>query len=95
MFRTRWLNRSTIVSDEGFSIWVGRDQVVYRRNDRAMTISSDLGGSEINIFAPTANRWDDDVSVEIDEQTKAVILENVRRALEWKGLKVRVLPYIG
>ena len=32
MLRTRWLNKSTIVSDGGFSIWAGRDQAAYRRN---------------------------------------------------------------
>ena len=95
MFRTRWYNRGTIVSDEGFTIWVGRDSVVYRRSDRAMTISIDWGGSEINIFAPTANRWDDDPSAEIDKLTKDMVLDDVRRALEWKGLKVNLLPYIG
>ena len=91
-FRTRWLSRSTIVAKEGFSIWVGRDQISYRRNNRAMTMTSDLGGSEINIFASTANRWDDDVSVEVGEDTKISVLNDVRRALEWKGLKVNLLP---
>lgn len=95
MFKTRWYNRGTILSDEGFTIWVGRDSLVYRRSSRAMTISIDCGASEINVFAPTANRWDDDLSTEVDELTKKMILDDVRRALEWKRLKVNVLPYIG
>jgi hypothetical protein len=57
MFRTRWLNSSKIVSDEGFSIWVGQDRVVYHRDDRAMTMTSDLGRSEINIFTDIANSF--------------------------------------
>lgn len=66
----------------------------YRRSDRPMTISIDWGPSAINIFAPTANRWDDDPSAEVDELTKKMVLDDVRQALEWKRLK-EVLPYIG
>jgi hypothetical protein len=92
MFRTPWLNKSKVLSDEGFYVEIGRDWLVYQRGDRRMTMTCDVGGPEINVFTDTANRWDDDPSVEVDEQTRSTILNDVTRALEWRGLQVRLLP---
>jgi hypothetical protein len=92
MFRTRWYNRGRVLSDEGYSVESGRDWLVYRRASRKMTVTVDQGSREINVFVSTANRWDDAPSSEVDESTKAAILNDIRRALEWQGLKVNLLP---
>jgi hypothetical protein len=92
MFKTRWYNRGKVLSDEGFSIELGQDWLVYRRGQRRMTITVDVGGSEINIFVGTANRWDDSPSTEVDEGTKWEIISDIKRGLEWKGLSVRLVP---
>jgi hypothetical protein len=59
-----------------------------------MTMTVDAGGRgpTITIFADTANRWDDDPSTEVNEGTRQAILDDVKRALEWKGLSVRLRP---
>ena len=72
----------------------GQDWLVYRCGNRSMTMTVDRGGlgPGITIFTDTANRWDDDPSAEVDEQTRSMILNEVTRALEWRGLEVRLRP---
>lgn len=92
MFKTRWYNRGKILSDEGYSIECGQDWLVYQRGSKRMTVTVDLGAREINVFVGTANRWDNDPSTEIDDLTRARVLDDIKRALEWTGLSVRMLP---
>lgn len=90
MFKSPWFKKWDVISDEGFSISWGRDWLLYNRAGRSMTMTVDAGGRGpiITIFADTANRWDDDPSTEVDESTRRTVLNDVKRALEWKGLSV-------
>jgi hypothetical protein len=91
MFWTRWYNKGRVLSDEGFSIEYGQDWLVYQRAPKRMTITIDYGGTEVNIFTDTVNRWDDDPSTEVDQSTKSQIASDIKRALGWRGLSVNLM----
>lgn len=91
MFPTRRFS-GEIVSDEGYSIAFGRGWLAYRRGGRRLEATVDAGGPGVTIFVDTVNRWDDDLSNEIDRKTQALILEDIKKALEWRGLKVDYRP---
>jgi len=92
MFTTRkWFHRGWIESDEGFSVALGRDIVVYRENGRRMAITADIGAGRANIFIISIGRWDDDPTNSVSDQEKNQIANNVKCALEFRGLVVNLL----
>ena len=91
MFRKSRLG-SKIVSDEGFSVEIGRDWLINKRAGRQMEVTVDVGGSEINVFTDTIGRWDDDLGRAVDSDTKESITNDIADALEWAGLQVTLRP---
>jgi hypothetical protein len=92
MFRKRkWYQRGRgrIESDEGFSVFVGRDAVTYREDGREMTITVDSGAGRAVVFKASIGRWDDDPARLVDDETRTRIQNNVGSVLEWLGWNVR------
>jgi hypothetical protein len=92
MFRKRkWYEHGTgaIESDEGFSVFLGRDALAYRENGRKMTITVDSGAGQAVVFKVSIGRWEDDPAHLADDETRTRIENNVRRVLEWMGWNVR------
>jgi hypothetical protein len=92
MFKTPWYDRALIISDDGYSLRWGQDWAIYQEGGRKLTLTIDVGGSGASIFVGSVTRWDDDPSRVIDSSTQGRIVENVRRALESKGLDVQLFP---
>ena len=92
MFKTPWYDKASIRSDEGFSLGWGRDWAIYEENGRKLTLTIDVGAGRANIFLVTISRWDDNPSDAVDATTQRRIADNVRRALERKGLSTRLEP---
>ena len=80
-----------IKSDEGFSVQIfSRAGLKYTQNNNSLLIDSEMlmGDYDIVIWAMSIKQWDSGAA--IDENTKNIILDNVIRALTWRGLKVKV-----
>jgi hypothetical protein len=89
--KNKWFHRGRIESDEGFSVDFGRDIVVYYESGRRMAITADVGAGQVNIFIDTIGRWDDDPMNAVKAEEKARIANNIKRALEWRGLAVSLM----
>jgi hypothetical protein len=89
--RNKWFHRGRVESDEGFSVALGRDTVVYYESGRRMAITADVGTGQANIFTNSIGRWDDDLSNSAKPEEKSRIADNIKRALEWRGLSVRLM----
>jgi hypothetical protein len=91
MFRKRrWYQRGSggIDSDEGFSVFLGRDALLYKEGNRRMTINIDWGTAQIVVFRVSIGRWEDNPAKLVDDATRLRIENNVKRALEWMGWSV-------
>ena len=76
MFRKRkWYERGRgrIESDEGFSVFLGRDAVIYGEDGRSMTITVDSGADRAVVFKASIGRWDDDPAHLVDDETSRKI----------------------
>ncbi len=91
MFKKKLFSGGRIDSDEGFSVIFGRDSLIYRESGRNMSVTVDIGGDEANVFLDSIARWDDAPNQAIGEDSKRRIADNIRRALEWNHLTVRLL----
>ncbi len=91
MFTKKLFSGGRIDSDEGFSVLFGRDSLVYRESGREMSVTVDIGADEANVFLDSIARWDDAPNQAIGEDSKRHIADNIRRALEWDHLTVRLL----
>ena len=91
MFRQRrWYQRGSgrIDSDEGFSVFLGRDTLTYKEGNSQMTITIDSGAGQVVVFRVSIGRWDNDPARLADDATRLRIEDNVRRVLEWLGWSV-------
>ncbi|HEU5334524.1 MAG TPA: hypothetical protein VFU27_01095 [Terriglobales bacterium] len=91
MFTKKLFSGGRIDSDDGFSVLFGRDSLAYRESGRKMSVTVDIGAGEANVFLDSIARWDDDPNHAIGEEAKRRIADNIRRALEWGHLTVRLL----
>jgi len=90
MFKTRFLSAKT-VSDEGFSITLkSRTKLLYEVEGKSMIITTEGAGRYIDIFHSSMQHWLNDPSV-IDDETDAQNVDNITRALESRGLNVRIV----
>jgi hypothetical protein len=90
MFKTRWWSSKT-VSDEGFSITLtSRSTLLYEVDGKTMTVDIEGGGKYVDVFHSSMQRWENDPSV-IDGITDEKNVDNVTRALEFKGFTVRIV----
>jgi hypothetical protein len=88
MFKKSFLSSWITETDEGFSVNYGRDVAIYREGNRRLTLSIDVGGKWATIFVGSGARWDDDPNNAIDAAAQMMIIERVKKALEWSGLQV-------
>jgi len=56
-----------------------------------MAITADVGAGQANIFTISIGRWDDDPMNAVKAEEKARIANNIKRALEWRGLTVSLM----
>jgi hypothetical protein len=86
---------NVIESDEGFSIQVlGRTGIKYREGDKTLFVDSEVlaPGKGIAISAKSIREWDPPNSGElISQEKKSMIIDNVRRAMEFKNEHLEVL----
>lgn len=90
-----WLNKQGVVSDEGFSVqFTGRFTAEYREAQRVMTLEVEDGfeGAQpcIAVGMSAFKKWDTNLPLSVEEQRR--ISENFRRACEFQGLKLVVVP---
>lgn len=84
-----------VSSDEGFSVEVlGRTGIVYREGDKAMFVDSEVlaTGRGIAVFGNSIKGWrlpHEREQVTIAERQR--ILENIRRAIEFRKQPVEIL----
>jgi hypothetical protein len=90
MFKTHWWRPSKTVSDEGFSITLGFRKLLYEADGKRMTIAIEGAGRYIDVFHSSMQRWMNNPSV-IDSKTDEQNVDNVTRALESRGLEVRIV----
>jgi hypothetical protein len=88
-FRRGWLRRGIVFSDEGFSVWTwGRSHLAYRERGRRTILDGELGTNGWVIYSSAPMTWDDGTPV--DAAQRITIVNNVKRALEWRGAVVQV-----
>ena len=94
MFKKRWFN--VVVSDEGFSVkTLGRIGVKYTEGSKSMYIATEFNAlrssADITLFVDSIQSWDSPHNDEIiNDAKRETIVDNVCRALQFRGLKVRV-----
>lgn len=90
MFRTRWFSNKT-VSDEGYSITLtSRTSLLYEIGGKKMIVRTEGAGKYIDIFHSSMRYWSNDPTV-IDGKEDERNVDNISRALEARGLNVRVV----
>ena len=91
MFRRQWWFFGKTISDEGFSIkFTSRNTLLYEVGGKTMIVSTDGDFPEIDVFHGSMRHWSNDSSV-IDGKTDERNVDNVTRALEWRGFNVRIV----
>ena len=91
MFKTRWLSSRTISVDEGFSITLtSRTTLRYEIGGKSMIVTTEGAGAYIDVFHSSMNHWENDTTA-IDSKTDERNVDNITRALESRGLTVRVV----
>lgn len=91
MFKTRWLSSKTVSDDESFSITLtSRTTLLYEIDGKSMIVTTEGAGRYIDLFHSSMDHWDNDSSP-IDGKTDEQNVDNVTRALESRGLTVRVV----
>ena len=88
-----WLNKQGVRSDRGFEFqYTGRFSAEYRADGRCITFEIEdvsSGGKFCTIFGRGAfDRWDS--GHPIQDGDRAEIINNVREAIEFQGLKMEV-----
>jgi len=90
MFKTRWWKPARTFSDEGFSITLSRTTLLYEVDGKSMIITTEGAGRYIDVFHRSMRQWRNDPST-IDGKTDEKNVDNVTRALESRGLTVRIV----
>ena len=94
MFRIAADNANRIESDDGFSVEIlGRGGLCYSEAGHEMRVDSEflaLGSRfDMVVYGGSVRRWKPPYSEEtIDSAKRALILDNIRRALESRGLRI-------
>ena len=91
MFRKRWWWFGKTISDEGFALaFTSRTTLLYEIGGKTMTVDVEVGWPDIDVFHSSMRCWDDDSSV-TDGKTDERNVDNITRALEWRGFIVRIV----
>lgn len=85
---------NVIESDEGFSVEVlGRTGVLYSEGEKTMRIDSEVlaGPAGLVIYTDSIVCWASPHENELlDETTRRVVVENIRKAFRFRGLEIQV-----
>jgi len=91
MFRRQWWFFGKIFSDEGFSIiFTERNTLRYEIGERTMFVRTEGDGPDIDVFHSSMGHWSNDSSP-INAKTDERNVDNITRALEWRGFTVRIV----
>jgi len=91
MFRKQWWIFGKTISDEGFCLaFTSRNTLLYEVGGRTLTIDVEVGWPHIDVFHSSMRHWDDDSSI-IDGATDKRNVDNITRALEWRGFTVQIV----
>jgi hypothetical protein len=85
---------NVIESSDGFSVEVlGRAGLKYVENDHVMMIYSEVVATEgIAIWKRTIVKWEPPYEAEvIDSQRRDTILNNIKKAFEFRGTRIQVV----
>ena len=87
------MSGNTIESDEGFSVaTVGRAGLRYREGGRSLFVDSEfLVGPTLMVVYSSRMRWEHS-GEQADAATKLRVAENIRRAAESQGYRIRIDP---
>jgi hypothetical protein len=92
MFKIPRIN--VIESDEGFSIeMIGMFKVKYSEGDKTLLIGSEplVGPAGLVLYPNLIKNWDPPHSEQlIDENRRAKIVDNIRRACAFRGFNIQV-----
>ncbi len=92
MFRRQWWLFGKTISDEGFSVsFIAKGKLLYELGGKRMQIVFEGDGSSLDVFHGSMSHWENDDSL-IGEQADKQNVDNVTRALEWRGFSVYVVP---
>jgi hypothetical protein len=85
---------NVIESDEGFSVeMLGRTGLRYKEPPREMHIDSEVlaGAILLVMYTYSINKWIEPYAdEEIDEDKRRQIVDNIRRAFQWRGFEIAV-----
>src|SRR5690348_743555 len=89
----KWLNKQGVESNKGFVVqFTGRFSAEYREAQQVIALAIESGMSNgkpsIIVGPDSLERWDGGSS--ISEKKQALIMANLRRALEFQGLALSV-----
>ena len=91
MFRKQWWIFGKTISDEDFSLqFIAKNTISYEVGSKTMTISADSNFPNIYISHSSMRQWTNDNSL-IDGKIDERNVDNVTRALEWRGFAVRIV----
>lgn len=92
LLRRPWF-KNKIISKDGWSISFSGsswriDRYDYWEGKRHLVLGGEDGTGTMEIFIPQKMVWDDPPNEELDDQTRARVLENLTYALQWAGFSV-------
>ena len=86
---------NVVESDSGFSVEVlGRTGLLYREGGKSVRVDSEvqLGPSGMIVGASSIRHWDSPHEhLQIDDQTKRRIVENIQQAFRFSGFEIEVV----
>lgn len=92
MFRKQWWFFGKTISDEGFTVaFTSRFTLLYEVGPRSMVVRVESAWPDIDVFHGTMRHWQNDDN-EITEDADRRNVNNITRALEWQGFRVRIVP---
>jgi hypothetical protein len=83
---------NVIESDEGFSVEVlGRTGLRYTQGDNSLFVDSEIlaGTAGLAVYASQIKNWDS--GNRVDEEARKTILNNIRRAFDFRGIDIHVI----
>lgn len=92
MFKRSWFRRNRVYSDDGFSVEVaGRFAILYREQNRTMSIMAEMTSDGFVINPNSIGRWEEDpLGLAVGDEKRNEIVANLKRALESQGERIVV-----
>jgi len=85
-FRVPLFRRSTVESDEGFSVTVeSREHLRYQRGELALELKIDMGGGVISLVVNSLYDLNSELKGHLTSPQEKEIFDNIVDALKWRG----------